>query len=259
MTNLLKDAKGKQVFSAFTLAEVLITLGIIGIVAALTIPTLISNYQKTQYVVGLKKAYSQTNQVLLAMTNDRGTPGDIASSGLFAKGTTTENLGKEFTKYFKIAKDCGMSNNQDCWADKTLDYYDGTSPDIYSAYNLSTSNYKFLTADNMSFELLNFTDWFGSNYADCQQNFAVYEGGTGNLQQVCGELAVDINGRKGPNILGRDTFIFYISNGKGALLYPYGGVDSYDWWGWGFYCSTGATNGYSCAGRVIEDGWQMNY
>src|SRR5574344_693563 len=43
---------------AFTLAEVLIVLGIIGIVAALTIPTLMANVQKQQYVTALKKFYS---------------------------------------------------------------------------------------------------------------------------------------------------------------------------------------------------------
>ena len=37
-------------FKAFTLAEILITLGIIGVVAAMTIPTLITNYQKKQTV-----------------------------------------------------------------------------------------------------------------------------------------------------------------------------------------------------------------
>ena len=42
----------------FTLAEVLITLGIIGIVAAMTLPTLVNNYKKQIYVVGLKKAYN---------------------------------------------------------------------------------------------------------------------------------------------------------------------------------------------------------
>ncbi len=43
----------------FTLAEVLITLGIIGVVAALTIPTLVNNYQKKTYVTGLQRAYAQ--------------------------------------------------------------------------------------------------------------------------------------------------------------------------------------------------------
>ena len=47
---------------AFTLAEVLITLGIIGVVAAITIPGLITKYQKLATVVKLKKVYSQLNQ-----------------------------------------------------------------------------------------------------------------------------------------------------------------------------------------------------
>ncbi len=46
----------------FTLAEVLITLAIIGVVAALTIPTVVRNYQKQQTVVKLKKVYSVLNQ-----------------------------------------------------------------------------------------------------------------------------------------------------------------------------------------------------
>ena len=44
--------------AAFTLAEVLITLGIIGVVAAMTIPTLIANYQEKQTVSRLTKAYA---------------------------------------------------------------------------------------------------------------------------------------------------------------------------------------------------------
>lgn len=52
--------------SAFTLAEVLITLGIIGIVAAMTIPTLITNHQKRQTVVKLQRAISVMNQAYLS-------------------------------------------------------------------------------------------------------------------------------------------------------------------------------------------------
>ena len=69
MVMQLKDIR------AFTLAEVLITLGIIGVVAAITIPTLMANYQKAQYVTALKKAYSQINQVLVKIADDRGCPG----------------------------------------------------------------------------------------------------------------------------------------------------------------------------------------
>ena len=47
--------------SGFTLAEVLVTLGIIGVVAAMTIPTLMQNYQRQSYVTQLKKVYNELN------------------------------------------------------------------------------------------------------------------------------------------------------------------------------------------------------
>ena len=49
---------------AFTLAEVLITLGIIGVVAAMTMPALIGNYQKKQTVSALQKAYTTLAQAV---------------------------------------------------------------------------------------------------------------------------------------------------------------------------------------------------
>ena len=56
--------------AAFTLAEVLITLGIIGVVAALTLPTLIANHQKQTYVAGLKKAYANIQNAFAKMAYD---------------------------------------------------------------------------------------------------------------------------------------------------------------------------------------------
>lgn len=58
----------------FTLAEVLITLGIIGVVAALTLPALIQNYQKKATATSVKKAYSELNQVIERAKADYGDP-----------------------------------------------------------------------------------------------------------------------------------------------------------------------------------------
>lgn len=49
--------------SAFTLAEVLITLAIIGVVAALTIPVVVRNYQEMQFKTAYKRVYSDLNKV----------------------------------------------------------------------------------------------------------------------------------------------------------------------------------------------------
>lgn len=56
----------------FTLAEVLITLGIIGIVAAMTMPTLIGKYQKKQTAVQLKKVYTEMSQAVALSELDNG-------------------------------------------------------------------------------------------------------------------------------------------------------------------------------------------
>ena len=60
MTKTLNFKKG----SAFTLAEILITLGIIGVVAAMTIPTLIANTRCAQYRSQFKKTLSTLNQAV---------------------------------------------------------------------------------------------------------------------------------------------------------------------------------------------------
>ncbi len=83
---------------AFTLAEVLITLGIIGIVAALTIPTLINNAQKQQYVSIDKKTYSQLSQILIQIASDHGCVGDLKCTGLFDNDPTSQVLGDEIVK-----------------------------------------------------------------------------------------------------------------------------------------------------------------
>lgn len=57
--------------TAFTLAEVLITLGIIGVVAALTMPALIANHRKTEIETRLRKVYSAVNQAVnMSIAND---------------------------------------------------------------------------------------------------------------------------------------------------------------------------------------------
>jgi len=56
----------------FTLAEVLITLGIIGVVAAMTLPTIVANYQKQATVGKIKKFYTNMNQVYLRAQADNG-------------------------------------------------------------------------------------------------------------------------------------------------------------------------------------------
>ena len=100
--NGLSPIKGRN---SFTLAEVLITLGIIGIVAALTLPGLIQRHRKTVIETELKKSYSLLNQLLQRSEADNG-----SAIHWEWPGTTTDTtipnafFNKYFAPYLKITK-----------------------------------------------------------------------------------------------------------------------------------------------------------
>lgn len=76
-----KSYKITRLKQGFTLAEVLITLGIIGVVAALTIPTLIANHRKSVVETRLAKFYSTMNQAILRAEIDFGDKKDWGNIG----------------------------------------------------------------------------------------------------------------------------------------------------------------------------------
>ncbi|MDR1167914.1 MAG: type II secretion system GspH family protein [Heliobacteriaceae bacterium] len=84
-------------FQAFTLAEVLITLGIIGIVAALTMPSLIQNYKKKVISTRLKKFVSIMNQIIYDETYNNG---DMSTWELPAEYSNVQPQEVFFDKYF---------------------------------------------------------------------------------------------------------------------------------------------------------------
>ncbi len=89
----------------FTLAEVLITLTIIGVIAAMTIPTLLSNTSDQEYKTGLKKAVSTINQAITMQYALDGTDmsdftASVGSTNLF--NTTSGVLGAVFQQRMQV-------------------------------------------------------------------------------------------------------------------------------------------------------------
>lgn len=266
---MMKRLKKRK--SGFTLAEVLITLGIIGIVAALTIPSLLENYQRTQQITGLKKAYAEINEALKLMANDYGCPEDLTCTGAFkGSGSYTSGdatFGNIFKKYFKLAKDCGATYKANDKSTQCLPYsysnkYDGSGQryDMNSDDYGNGGNYTFITADGFAISLASYGN-------DCKDGAVANLGKYNyNTSFVCGYLQVDINNFNGPNNYGRDIFDFYITTGKGPAIYPQGGSEilpSENSWikadGTPQACYGGNIDGSYCAGRLIEQGWQMKY
>ena len=96
-------------FIGFTLAEILITLGIIGVVAALTMPTLVNNINNIQYKSAYKKAYSDFSNVI-----DRA----LSEYELVPRNSTWDidagtSEWKVMKKYFKISQECEKLTP--CW------------------------------------------------------------------------------------------------------------------------------------------------
>ena len=84
---------------AFTLAEVLVTLGIIGVVSAMTVPTLMQNYQRQSYVTQLHKTYNEVSQALLRYQTDKNAI-NLTEAGL----TTQAAVNDIVNTYFKVVK-----------------------------------------------------------------------------------------------------------------------------------------------------------
>lgn len=100
----LSEHKPFDKFVAFTLAEVLITLGIIGVVAALTIPSLISRYRGKVAVSRLQKFYSTMQQALTKSELDNGQMSDWTYATLYSQEENTTFFETYLKKYLSVLK-----------------------------------------------------------------------------------------------------------------------------------------------------------
>ena len=105
----------------FTLAEVLITLGVIGVVAAMTMPTLIKHYQQHETVNRIKQTYSILSNAVRMSETENGLLETWEIPNTYFD-TNTYTYGKRFFEqylkpYIKVTKECKKLSNE-CWADE---------------------------------------------------------------------------------------------------------------------------------------------
>lgn len=204
---------------AFTLSEVLITLGIIGAVAVLTMSILIKNYQVKTTVVKLKKMYSILSEAY-AMYLNENVP--LSSIPLNSSGAVVAF--KVFEPNLKILKDCGVSSGKGC-------IYTGVYKERSGAPRLSYSQsnfyYKALLVDGSAI-------WF--------------RGSVDGYYQI--NIFYDVNGEKGPNRWGYDLFGFLVNEKE---VFPLGArgkdllnqqLDK--------SCSSSGSSGFGCTAWVLE-------
>lgn len=225
---------------AFTLAEVLITLGIIGVVAAMTIPTLINKTNDLELKSAWKKEYSTFSQAFTQIVNDNG--GSVM--GVFATNTGGEALKDAFKSKLLVTKNCIGDSSQGGT---------GSGSAISGCWH-PMSGYKYLngtvSTDNMLYPGLILNDGafvvFASSSSTCTDATI-----TGADFTRCGWLTVDVNGFKGPNVTGKDIFGMAITPTE---LIPNGARGGYDPT---IYCVPGSTDanntGRGCPAKYLYE------
>ncbi len=181
--------RGKE--TGFTLAEVLITIGIIGVVAALTLLSLIAKHQEKEWKVAYKKAYSAFSQAFLRM-QESGEFISMRPESYGDDGTAyTSASGKNFkiiSKYFNAVKTCFDNNADECWvcAEGQAGKPSSGAPDWLGCVKTS---YAFKDNSGMAWYLYNNNEW---------------------------PILVDVNGDKRPNRLGQDRFVMRFADSRNA-------------------------------------------
>ena len=218
----------------FTLAEVLITLGIIGVVAAMAIPTLINAIDKKSTVTKLQRAISVINHA--QQLSDEGTGGLSPSDAL--------TLGSE--KYFKTYwapyiravtycdsySKCGYSSNSP--------FYASNGRSKSSLMLVHNSRVVFYTPDGFLYIITN----------------ARYN--NNEIRENSANVVVDINGSKGPNRFARDVFVLQIkTDGNGIVPLGYDLADDEVKAGCSNSNQTEAVSQGYCAEWIRRNGWKI--
>ena len=183
----------------FTLAEVLITLGVIGVVAAMTMPTLINKYRERQFVSGLQKAISTMENAYKLAFHENGESDDFGyiapeyvplppeeGTGVYNKNGSynSDKLFQALSKYLNIAKDCGINAEKEGCFSET----------IYSPFRENTWNLVAMQGHS--------------------RRFFILKDGTSIGVTGGGNTYIDVNGLKAPNTLGIDVFQVRLKNGR---------------------------------------------
>ena len=189
----------KNYQKAYTLAEVLVTLTVIGVVCALTIPTLYKKHEERVTITKLQNFYSTLNSAYNVAISTRGNAKYWNTKPW--NETSANNLYEVlFKPYFKIKKDCKTTNEGNCILNDNYVTFLGKKHFNYSEHN---NYYKILLNDGAQI-------WVRGGDPEIPTEYlAVY---------------YDVNGNKKPNRIGIDLFLFQGLNDK---IVP-DGIDFFD-------------------------------
>lgn len=254
--------------SGFTLAEVLITLGIIGVVAALTTPALVTQSRNQANAAKLAVAVSNLENAF--------------HNAILTEGVDNLNQTQMFTALNGQADRAGFVGQLKRYLNVSDFDVNQTARQFYAQQGVGGAH-RMTANGGRNAAIANDAQLDGNMTVETKQGSVVFVGASspnagltaeqvatrgGGLSQSSASIVIDVNGTSAPNTFGRDIFFFELGNN--GVLYPWGSVDysvfrfggrNNVWTGGG---DTGCTNGsldpgLACTGRVIAEGYNMNY
>lgn len=219
---MVKKKKG------FTLAEVLITLSIVGVIAVLTVPSVMKNYRYKTYTASLQKTYSQITDAVQAIMNDEMTT-DFSQTTASVINDCTAGAEKGpcyfLRNYFKVANECGAGGfNTPCTGEAYKSFFGDDAQTFGRDFCIRTTNGATIC---MRYDPENQAKTF----------------------------FLDINGPSAPNITGLDAFVIQVLN-DGSVV---------DWSGDSARCNTKSSEynniadyAAGCFTQVMNDGWVID-
>ena len=203
----------RKFYSAFTLAEVLITMAVIGVVAAVTVPALVININER-----VQNEQARSAKYKLTKATDK-----MKSLGLLDSRYSTANSTRDFVnelqKHLKLMKVCDNDHLTDCWPTETINL-----PAAVTGYETSVANLKtgdklkaiapetktattmgIVTADGTPMILLYSPACSALDTARTYSWSTIDNKPETNATTNCISALIDTNGKKGPNMLGKDV------------------------------------------------------
>ena len=232
---------------AFTLAEVLVTLGIIGVISAMTLPTLTKNHQRKVYVTQLQKVYNEFSQASDSFVTSNNAV-NLMEAGLNSQAAVNRFIQSQM----KTVKNCETTFT-DCFASEYKNM-NGAAMTNFNAAN--SSCYALPSGASVCLTYMGRIRLIGNGFVN---------------------ILVDVNGKQGPNILGRDLFVMGMED-DGTIISTFNNVHR--------VCIPSAANYDECVAEnnktnlqkcqsattmlagsdagywfaeLLDDGWQMEY
>lgn len=246
-------------FIAFTLSEVLVTVGIIGVISALTVPNLIKNYQTKAQTIQLRKVVAEIENAVDMLITEEGKTN-------FANTTISQENGVDnfIQTHFKTLKTCASNKTSECFANEDYLSIDGNHSSTFSCDGNS-----YVLANSAAICANAITE-LSVKWKDENDELGLARDLYKSVSGINIELYIDTNGSQPPNIGGRDMFHVYIQpDGK-----IYDGAKSD-----GAVCEHKPTGdvcvelpgeeiiescldspfGSGCLARLHDNNWEMNY